>query len=251
MSMRELPNANAVRRASSILFVAAIPLLLITAAVTWAINDLSLYKYGFDKYDVPLVTGIERDDLVSIGVQLRGYFNSTTEPLDVRAPVFGEETYVFNQREIIHMHDVKRLVWGVYGIGAASALHILGFLTFGLLKRREQLYGSLARYAFWGSGLTVGIVVLVGLGSLLGFDSLFRGFHEVAFTNDFWQFDSRRDRLVMMFPEDFWFDATMLVALLAVGQAVVLAGVTGGVVVFRRQGRNRGKTTEAYRVGSS
>ena len=162
MSMRELPNANAVRRASSILFVAAIPLLLITAAVTWAINDLSLYKYGFDKYDVPLVTGIERDDLVSIGVQLRGYFNSTTEPLDVRAPVFGEETYVFNQREIIHMHDVKRLVWGVYGIGAASALHILGFLTFGLLKRREQLYGSLARYAFWGSGLTVGIVVLVG-----------------------------------------------------------------------------------------
>ena len=251
MSMRELPNANAVRRASSILFVAAIPLLLITAAVTWAINDLSLYKYGFDKYDVPLVTGIERDDLVSIGVQLRGYFNSTTEPLDVRAPVFGEETYVFNQREIIHMHDVKRLVWGVYGIGAASALHILGFLTFGLLKRREQLYGSLARYAFWGSGLTVGIVVLVGLGSLLGFDSLFRGFHEVAFTNDFWQFDSRRDRLVMMFPEDFWFDATMLVALLSVGQAVVLAGVTGGVVVFRRQGRNRGKTTEAYRVGSS
>ena len=181
MFMREVLNAKAARQAPSILFVVAIPLLMITAAVTWALNDLSLYKYGFDKYDVPLVTGIERDDLVSVGAQLRGYFNSTTEPLDIRAPVFGEETDIFNQREIIHMHDVKRLVWGVYGIGAASGVYILGFLAFGLLKRREQLYGSLARYALWGSGLTVGIVVLVGLGSLLGFDSLFRGFHEVAF----------------------------------------------------------------------
>ena len=54
------------------LFVAAVPVLLIVASVAWAVNDLGLYARGFDKYDIPAVTGIERDDLIQAGREISG-----------------------------------------------------------------------------------------------------------------------------------------------------------------------------------
>ena len=216
------------------LFVLAIPLFLITNSVTWAVNDLRLYRHGFDKYDVSVVTGIEKDGLEAAAREIRGYFNSTREPLDLRAEVFGEGRELFSQREVLHMRDVKRLIWGVYGVDIASAMYILGFAAVGLFLYRRLFVPTLTRYLLWGSGVTLAVVVLVGLVSLVGFDSLFLFFHRVSFSNDFWMLDPNRDFLVMMFPQGFWFDATIFVALVTVAQAGVLGGIAGGVMVLRR-----------------
>ena len=216
------------------LFVFAIPLFLITDSVTWAVNDLRLYRRGFDKYDVSLATGIEKGRLEDAAREIRGYFNSTREPLDIKAEVFGEERELFSQREVLHMRDVKRLIWGVYGVGAASALYVLGFVAVGFFLYRRLFIPIVARYVLWSGGLTLAVVVLVGLVSLVGFDSLFLFFHRVSFSNDFWMLDPNRDYLVMMFPQGFWFDATILVALVTVAQAAVLGGIAGGVMVLRR-----------------
>ena len=222
-------------QAPAALFITAIPLLLITGNVTWAVNDLRLYRHGFDKYDVSRVTGIERDDLVVAARQIRGYFNSTSEPLEIRAKVFGEERELFNQREVVHMRDVKHLIWGVYGVGLAASVYLLGFMGVGFFVHRRLFAPILFKYLLWGSSLTLGVVLLVGLIALVGFDSLFRFFHQVSFANDFWRLDARSDYLVMMFPQGFWLDATLFVALASVAQAVALGGITGGFLTFRRR----------------
>ena len=223
-----------IRRLPVVLFAAAVPLLLICASVTWAVNEIRLYEHGFDTYDVPLTTGIERGDLVAAAREIRGYFNSTHEPLEVRTRIFGEERDLFNQREVVHMHDVKRLIWGVYGVGAASGLYLLGFLGVGLRLRGSAIGPVVARGTLWGGGLTVGVVILVGLLSVTGFDSLFLFFHEISFSNDFWKLDPRRDFLIMMFPQGFWFDATIFVALVTVGLAMLLLGAVGAARLLRR-----------------
>jgi uncharacterized membrane protein len=41
-------------------------------------------------------------------------------------------------------------------------------------------------------------------------------------TNDLWQLDPRRDYLVIIFPQGFWFDATMRVVASTVSGAVAL-----------------------------
>ena len=196
---------------------------------------------------MPLVTGIEREDLVVAAKEIRGYFNSTREPLDVRTRIFGEERDLFNHREVLHMYDVKRLIWGVYGVGAAAALYLLGFLCVGLRLEGRAIGPRAARGAVWGAGLTVCVVVLVGLLSVTGFDSLFLFFHEVSFSNDFWMLDPRRDFLVMMFPQGFWFDATMFVAFVTVGLAVLILASAGAVAAHpwlagAPQGPSRGPT---------
>ena len=232
-------RAVLLRRALAVLFVVAVPLFLITNSVTWAVNDLRVYRYGFDQYDVSQVTGIDDEGLMSAARQIRGYFNSTTEPIHVRARVYGEERDLFNPREVVHMRDVRRLIWGVYGIGVLSGVYVVGVVFGGLLLFRRALAPALPRMLMGGAALTIGLVILVGLASVIGFEGVFRAFHEISFANDFWMLDPRRDYLVMMFPEGFWFDATMFVALVTVTQALVIGGLGLGLAVLRRRRESR------------
>ena len=222
------------------LVIIAVPLLLVTATVTWAVNDLRLYRHGFDKYDIARVTGIQRDGLIAAARQIRGYFNSTGEPLEIRAEVFGEESQLFNDQETVHMRDVKRLIWGNYGVGAAAAVYLLGFAGVGFFILRRAFIPIISRCLLWGSGLTLALVALVGLIAVVGFDSLFLFFHRVSFSNDLWMLDPGRDYLVIMFPQGFWFDATLFVTLATVAEAVVVGGITASFLALRR-GHRRGR----------
>ena len=81
----------------------------------------------------------------------------------------------------------------------------------------------LGRYLGLGGVVTLGLVLIVGLGALVGFDRLFLAFHLVSFSNDLWQLDPSRDYLLVMFPEGFFFDATMWIAASTVVEAIVLS----------------------------
>ena len=217
-----------------VLFVIAVPLFLVTNSVTWAVNEQRLYRYGFDKYDISRVTGIADEGLTVAAREIRAYFNSTDEPIDIRAEIYGEERALFNHREVLHMRDVKHLIWGVYVVALVTAVYILGFVGVGFFIHRRPFTAKLMRYLIRGGALTLAFVLAVGLVALVGFDSLFLLFHQLSFSNDFWKLDPSRDYLVMMFPQRFWFDATLFVALVTVGQAVVLSGVAGCYLAFQR-----------------
>ena len=219
------------RRGLAVLFVVAVPLLFICSSVTYAFNEMRLYSYGFDKYDISLRTGITDEGLRESARTIRDYFNSPGSPLVLRAEVHGEDRELFTERELIHMADVKRLLWGVYGLGAGAMAYLLGYVAVSLWRRGSS---DGLRLALWGSEVTVVFVVGVGLISLVGFDSLFLLFHQVSFANDFWQLDPRRHFLVMMFPQGFWLDATLFVGILALGKSVILGTVCVGVLRKKR-----------------
>ncbi len=222
------------RAAVTLLFVVAVPVFLIAASVAWAFNDLDLYTRGFDKYNIPAVTGIEREDLIQVGREIRTYLHSTREPLDVRTTIYGREQQLFNYREVIHMADVKDLLWVVYGAGALALLLMAGLAAAGFARKGRAYAPTLARRILLGAEATVGLVLFVGLLSLIAFDQLFLLFHQISFANDFWQLDPQRDFLIMMFPQGFWLDATFFVAFLTLGGAAFLAVLTGSYLVLRR-----------------
>ena len=129
---------------------------------------------------------------------------------------------LYNEREVLHMRDVKGLVKGVYRVSEITGLFMAlvivgGFVNWG--RAFVPMLGSLMR---WGGGVTLSLAALVGLGALVGFDRLFLAFHLISFSNDLWQLDPRRDYLIAMFPQGFFFDATMLIALAVVVEAAIL-----------------------------
>ena len=218
---------SAMSRILSVLFVVAVPLFLVTTSVVWAANDLRLYDYEFRLQRVAQETGIEEGELLDIVRQLRAYFNSRREPLEVRANVAGETRELFNSREVQHMADVKRLIWGVYGVQWASLLYLLVWLAGSLALRRRALLRRVAVLTLWGCGVTVGLVLAVGITAWVSFDSLFVVFHRLSFSNTLWQLDPTRDYLIRIFPERFWSDATFFVGLATVAMALTLALASG------------------------
>ena len=214
------------------LFVLSIPLFLISNSVIWAINSPGLYEGGFEKYNISRTTGIGQEDLRQVGADLRRFFNTRGGPLSVRTRVEGVETDIFSLREVLHMRDVKRLVWIVYGVATLSGLYLLLATGVGVMTR-PRFPMKMARLCFWGGGLTIGLVAAIGLFALVGFDTLFLKFHQFSFSNDLWQLNER-DYLLLLFPQEFWLDATIWVATRAVAGAALVMAVFGGYLTYQR-----------------
>ena len=225
-------------KVSGALFVIAVPLFLIAGSVAWAVNDSGLYRRGFEKYDISVYSGITDEDLNRVGDDLRRYFNSSVEPLHVVVPIHGMERELYNQREVHHMRDVKGLVRGTYYVALLAGLYLVAIIAAGYRRRRNRFSPDLARLLLRGGALTLALVAAVGLFALVGFDSLFLLFHQVSFANDLWQLDPRNDYLLIMFPQGFWFDATMRVALTTILAALLLSGLGGGYLMYlKRKGQ--------------
>ncbi|MFC1932508.1 TIGR01906 family membrane protein [Chloroflexota bacterium] len=214
------------------LFVLCLPILLLTASIGCAINSTWFYKYGFDKYNVSSSTGLADSELDKAATGLISYFNSNEEYISLTVVKDGEPFELFNQREVAHLRDVKGLIWLDYWVLLGTLIYALGYAGTSLFWHKRAYWQQLASRVVVGSSITLALMLALGLGMLLNFDQLFFQFHLLSFANDFWQLDPAKDYLIMLFPQGFWYDATLFCALATVGMAVILGGVAGGYLMF-------------------
>jgi integral membrane protein (TIGR01906 family) len=200
--------------------------LLVTSNVRWAVNEVRLYEYSFDKYDAAAVTGISRSELDRSAESLIRYFNNDAHTIRILVQEDDRRVSLFNERETSHLVDVKNLFRTVFRVQEASLAFALVFVVGVFVWAAELPLRVLARMLLQASLFTLGLLALFAVLALVGFDELFLRFHLVAFTNDLWELNAATDHLIQMFPRDFWFDATMLVAGLTAGEAAVLAAVS-------------------------
>jgi integral membrane protein (TIGR01906 family) len=92
-----------------------------------------------------------------------------------------------------------------------------------------------------GGGITLALMLALGLGILFGFSQLFWQFHVISFSNEFWLLDPTKDYLKMLFPDGFFYDAALFCAGITAGLAIILGGVGGGYLLS-----TRGKATPWY-----
>lgn len=218
------------------LFVLSLFLLLLSASIAWAVNSPWLYHYGFEKYDVSATTGLVESELKKVAISLLSYFNSDEEYISLTVVKNGEPFVLFNQREVAHLKDVKGLIWLDYWVLLWTLLYVLGYAVGSLFWAKRKYWQQLAWGVVGGSGLTLALMLALGLGALLGFDQLFWQFHLISFSNELWQLDPARDYLIRLFPQGFWYDATLFCVLGTIGTAIILGGVAGWYLY-----RNRSK----------
>jgi len=212
-----------------------LPVLLLTASLGLATNSLWLYKYGFNKYDISSRTGLAEEELENAATGLISYFNSGEEYISLTVVKDGQPFELFNQREIVHLRDVKGLIWLDYWVLLGTFIYALGYAVVSFFWRRRQYWRQLEWGVVGGSSITLALMLALGLGTLLGFDQLFLQFHLLSFANDLWQLDPTRDYLIMLFPQGFWYDATLFCALVTAAGAVILGGVAGGYLLSTRK----------------
>jgi integral membrane protein (TIGR01906 family) len=138
---------------------------------------------------------------------------------------FDNGTPLYNERELSHMDDVKRVTQG-----ALNMWHItLALLT--LLGVWSWLGGWSQAFRLGlmrGGWVIVGLAIIVGLIVVVGivvnpnvFWNFFAGFHAIFFEGDSWMF-LYSDTLIRLFPLRFWQDAFLFAAVIALGGGFAL-----------------------------
>lgn len=147
---------------------------------------------------------------------------------ELRLP--GSEDPLYNEREIGHMIDVKKLVdvlnvlmWVI----SVFVILVLGFL-FATQKSRIKAYKAIFR----GGLLTVGILLVMLILIIVAWSLVFTQFHELLFPPDSWTF-YYSDSLIRLFPEQFWFDFGLIWTGSIFVEGVIL--LLAGALLTRRQ----------------
>jgi integral membrane protein (TIGR01906 family) len=138
---------------------------------------------------------------------------------------FEDGKALYNERELSHMNDVKRVTQGALKAWYTSLVLL-------------ALLGILAWFGGWGQAYRLGLMrggwlmvilaITIGLIAVIGisvdpdiFFTFFAGFHSLFFKGNSWLF-LFSDTLIRLFPIRFWQDAFLFAALIALGGGTAL-----------------------------
>jgi len=228
-----------------LLFVVVLPVALLTGNVRWIANDLSFYQRGYERQFSYQTTGIPKEELDRATGEMIAYFNNSGGDFsNIQVRAGGKTFRLFNERDVVHLRDVRDLIQLTYRIQEVSLAYVFLFSAAMLFRRNgKRLLVRLAWPWLLGGVFTTLLLIAVGLGMLLDFDRMFLAFHLVSFTNDFWVLDPATSYLIRMVPEGFFMELALTTAVLALAEAVALAIVTTGSLAWHK-GRRFSATTQ-------
>ena len=127
--------------------------------------------------------------------------NNANEELNAYLTGSGElKTDFFNEREKLHLKDVKDLIWNVFFVFYAILFLLVILLCYFIISKKIKIIWE----SLYTSGLiSFGVVAVFLLVSILNFNWLFTWFHLLSFNNELWLLP-RDSRLVNMFPSGFF-----------------------------------------------
>lgn len=172
-----------------------------------------------DRTGVPAITGYTPD-------AVRAVTGSILADLFVGPPEFAvavDGQPVLDAAERAHMVDVRNVVLPVT-ILFVAAIALLAVLL-ATSRRRAWLWRGIA----WGSSALALAGVGVAIAVLFFFDAAFLLFHQVFFPQGNFSFDPRTQRLTQLFPDQFWVETSIAIAVVGLVIAVAVS------VVARRQ----------------
>jgi integral membrane protein (TIGR01906 family) len=211
-----------IRVLAAIVFIVSIPVALVTSNIRYVANEARVYRYAIDEYDAVAITGIGRDELLRASSEIRAYFNNDEETLAIMVRQDGRMVSLFNPRETAHMSDVKDRFQAVNKAQEFSVIYVLGYIAVVGLWAREVSLRGLAVQVALGSAICVVAIGAIGAFGAAGFDSAWEDFHELMFSNDFWQLNPNTDHLIQIFPPDFWESIVFFIGTMILAEAVLL-----------------------------
>ena len=204
-------NVSLAERIAPTLAAVATPCVVVGFAVLLFLNPIWV-GFDQDRSDVSVLTGYTP-------AQVREVTGSILSDLVFGPPNFNvtlDGKPVLDASERSHMADVRKVLMS---LGFVALLAAILLIVAGV--------ASCLRRSFWravAAGarvLTVGVVV-VGVAFALFFDQAFLLFHEIFFAPGTFMFDARTEKLVQLFPDQFWSETSVAIAGAVLGLSVLV-----------------------------
>ncbi len=156
-------------------------------------------------------------------------------PAQFDVAVAGEP--VLSARERQHLVDVRGVFAGLAAVAFVSVVVVL------VAARAWRGGTALWRAVRAGAAALVATILAVGVVGLVAFEAAFEVFHRLFFAGGTYNFDPRSERLVQLFPQQFWFETS-----LAVGLVILALSLLVIVIARRRLGAARPDARPAPRA---
>ena len=176
--------------------------------------DADFYKDEYEKLGTAEYVGTSEEDLFNATDILIDYLQDERDDLDFKTQD-GDE--FFNQKEKLHMVDVKNLYqmacavsWIFFSAGTALLITVFA------MKKKNALLPVLKGYNIAGTAV-LAFFAVVAVYAAVDFNTFWVNFHYMFFTNDLWMLDPATDRLIRMYETQFFFDMVIGILVLFIG----------------------------------
>lgn len=209
-----------------VLFVILVPIMLLLTDVQLVAYNRSYFRAEYGKYGIPEHIGMSMDNLMNSTEKLLSYLENKRDDLDFEASFNKGNEEFFSQRDKQHMIDVKGLFLKGRFIRDFSFFYSLIIIL--LVFRKKPFKSQMRKLAGYGIVIAaVGIIPVIILVILMNIDfyKYFTVFHKIFFSNDLWLLDPAADRLINIFPQDFFTDMAFSISYMYIAEmAAILIG---------------------------
>jgi integral membrane protein (TIGR01906 family) len=202
-----------------------IPLVLIGLAIRVLLTPL-FYQTEYNMpYFPPDEYGFTKADRLKWAPYAVNYLVNSADISYLGDLKFDDGSPLYNERELRHMQDVKRVTQSALRLWYISMVLLLGLGLWAWFGGWWQFFLLGLQRGGW---LMVGLAALIGAIVIVGiainpnvFDEFFVLFHSLFFEGNSWLFYFS-DTLIRLFPIRFWEDAFLWAAVIALGGGLAL-----------------------------
>lgn len=195
---------------STIAWCAVMTGILLSVIFALAFNR-GFYSYEYQKGDQAASIGMSDKDLMKATDTLLDYLENKRDNIRVTAEISGTKTEVFNERETLHMVDVKNLYQNAVHVRNILLVCGIVILIFLCVKNRNQWHMILSEGYRHGMTLILLVVVFILIWAVADFYDFWMDFHYLFFDNDLFLLDPNTSIMINMFPETFFSDLVILI----------------------------------------
>lgn len=213
--------------------LSAIAGFLLSAAIIATVIDVvsfdrSFYEAEYRKNDTVSYTGMSAEDNLRATDTLLDYLQDKRQDIVCTAEVSGTEREVFNERETLHMVDVKALYQNAIRVRNGCVITAAILLVLSVLIGKKSFFSVLR--SGWKNGilLTGAVILFIAIWALADFNQFWTNFHLLFFDNDLWLLDPNTSIMINLFPGSFFFDLVTRIIAWVVGIHVVISGILFG-----------------------
>jgi len=188
--------------------------------------DHSFYEQEYKANGQAEKIGMSQEDLMKSTDALLDYLQGKKDNIKVEAMMNGHNVEVFNERETLHMADVKQLLdnavkardillWG----GAAILAAVIAFAKWEKLSVLKDAY----KYSVAAIGA---FIAVLGCWAAVDFYDFWVDFHYLFFDNTLFFLDPNTSIMINMFPENFFFDLVFRIIVIVI---IIIAAIGGSI----------------------
>lgn len=225
-------NQKWLLRVLQLFFTIAVPILLVLGSVRLVMSPLFL-QIEYHRTDFPEDRyGFSREDRLEYAPYAIDYILNG-EDIDylgnLRLPrnqcQIGAENatstgcLMYSRGELNHMRDVQTVTQIAYLVAIIVAGNVFLWAVWLWRNPVQRMY--IWRGVQQGSIVTLSLIAAIVVVAIIAWDTFFTLFHTLFFESGTWRF-AYSDTLIRLFPEQFWFDAAIVVGTLTSIGAIIL-----------------------------